>query len=146
MSEGRRAEARDVERWLAVLTGDGDRDEVYTAIVELRAMGDAVVPALLGILSDPAHHAGARSRAADLLADLRATAAVGPLIETLEQAPVLLRWSIAIALGRLGDPSAIPALEKLVRHDDGEETPSRGFTIRVRDAAAEALERLHRGR
>lgn len=142
MDEGPREQASGLDRWLAVLTRGGDRDEAYAAIVRLRAAGRDAEPGLLRILVDPAHHPGARARAADLLGDLGARSAVPALVETLTGSSVQLRWSAAQALGRIGDPSSIPALERVARDDDGELTPTPGLTIRVRDAATAALARL----
>lgn len=144
MTQEQGGQASDVERWLAVLIDGRDRDEMYAAIVRLRAIGRDAEPGLLRILVDPARHPGARARAAELLGDLGARGAVPALVETLTDASVQLRWSVAQALGRIGDPSSVPALEHAARHDDGELTPTPGFTIRVRDAATAALEEMQK--
>lgn len=136
--------AREVASRLAVLRSGADRDEVYTAMHALQRIGPPVVPELLRMVVDEGEGIGARLRALDVLADLRARSVVPTLIEALGRAPPLLRAHIAGALGRIGDASARATLLQLAVHDDGEVEVSPGFSIRVRDEAAKALEVLER--
>ncbi len=118
---------------------------MYTAMVRLRAIGETAALGLLRIVADRAQSSGARSRAVDVLIDLRPVGLLPILVDALKDGSVDLRWSIAKALGSLKDPSAIPVLEQLVSNDRGEVMLQPGFTVYVRDVAIEALAKLRRG-
>jgi ATP-dependent DNA helicase RecQ len=95
------------------------RASATVRVVTLGDSGDlAHVGELIRSLSDP--DGNVRRLAASALGKLRAADAVGPLLELLrgETGPQVRQYSI-IALGRIGDPRAIPALQK--NGDDGAE-------------------------
>jgi HEAT repeat protein len=84
-------------------------------ILSLGKLHDArAVPALLAHLSEVQN----RREMVDALGDIGDRRALGPLTEHLgadEYVPVRIR--AAAALARLGDPAALPALERAARHD-----------------------------
>jgi len=43
--------------------------------------------------------------------------AVGPLIQALRDPDAMVRWGSAEALGNVGDPLALPELERVARYD-----------------------------
>jgi HEAT repeat protein len=100
---------------------------------------DAAVPILLAQLNtDTIRHLG---RAGDIRA-------VEPLIAALEALPLdtrtyARRMSLASALGRLGDPRAIPVLERLVQTDTVElDAWGVGIAVSVGEAAQTALHEI----
>jgi HEAT repeat protein len=133
----------DVVRLLAALCDPvSDRDEVYSAGVALKQAGPEADTVLLAALTDRARRAEARSRIAGVLADRGVREAVPLLVECLNSPSVHLRWSAATALGQIGDRAAAPALELAAATDAGEVTLQPGFTIRVSEAARDALAKL----
>jgi HEAT repeat protein len=120
-------------RWFAVrdgvrLVGESrDRDSVQaltvvlahedpgvrkeTVIALARIGGEDAGLLLVGMLNDP--HPGVREVAALGVADLRVLRAMRPLLEmvaTEEEEAVLVQ--VLLALGAMGDPGAVPAIEK----------------------------------
>lgn len=95
----------------------------------LDAMGDAVVPYLLGYLDDPdAQHAG-KAAAISTLGMRRSTRAVAAVIRHLDHPDIEVRVQSAKALSEIGDAQAAPALQRAM-HDPAWE---------VRAIAAKAL-------
>jgi HEAT repeat protein len=86
---------------------------------------------LLARLPDPSWKV--RVRAETALSSL-GKAAVPGLIEVLQQGPMVARRRAASALGRIGDPSAVPALEARLKVEDDEPTLrlSREALLRLR--------------
>lgn len=73
--------------------------------------------ALIELLNDREQHRDVRSRAAEALGHLQAPEAVEPLIGALNDTVWHVRYQSIIALGRMGDESALPALDNVARYD-----------------------------
>jgi len=84
---------------------------------QLIAAGKAAVPAIMACLGGrgPAHQ---RAMAAEVLGELGDIRAVNILIEKLNDPEMLVRGSSAVALGKIGDRRAIPALRQLAGHSE----------------------------
>ncbi|HEY8207708.1 MAG TPA: HEAT repeat domain-containing protein [Myxococcaceae bacterium] len=108
---------------LPKLTGDKVR-----LVEALRGAGTtpAAVPALIALVNEGGPEAAV---AAALLGDLKAKAAVAPLVRYLEDPSAIGRREAVLALGQIGDRSAADEVAKDLSHDSPE----------VRAAAAEAL-------
>jgi HEAT repeat protein len=100
-----------------------DEPETHTRLALLQGLGllgaPAALPTVLSLFStvtEPLLRQGA-ARTMGMLGDHRATA---PLVAALQEpsVPLALRQAIAIALGQLRDPSAIPALAGLLDDPD----------------------------
>ena len=118
----------------ALVTALGDiawqvREEAATTLGKFQR-DDYIGAALRGALEDD--HWQVRLRAARSLGRLRDTAAVPLLIEGLVHAAGNLRKECAIALGEVGEGSAVPALQAAAGDPDPE----------VRKAIRLALQRL----
>lgn len=110
---------------------------------ELISYGDASIKLLQKIMSDP--KAGASQFvAANVLGDIGSPACVAPLLQGLEHPWFNVRRCAALALGRIGDPSVIPQLEKLAAEDPFQyvdpDSGEKSFLVRL--DAESALKRL----
>lgn len=126
--------------WLEDKPGYGDK---------VAEFGDDAVPVLVAIMSGELKIDGDKSAlmrfvAANYLGDTKSSVAVLPLIDALGDPWFNVRRCAALALGKLGDPSAIAPLEELAKNDPyvyrgrGEEDP----VPLVRIDAEKALEML----
>lgn len=86
----------------------------------LRTIRNSILPeehrlqkTLSALLADPERHI--RIQAAHVLGDLRSAAAFEELVKALRDVDARVRAEAAIALGRIGNPDAFPALLELVR-------------------------------
>ena len=111
---------------LPKLTGDKVR-----LVEALRGSGTnpSAVPALIALVNEGGPEAAV---AATLLGELKAKAAVGPLVRYLEDPSAIGRREAVLALGQIGDRSAADEVAKDLSHDSPE----------VRAAAAEAMATL----
>lgn len=91
------------------------RKQALTALGE-RKVHRAVPPVIDTLRRDPAF--AVRCHAAVALADIRNPAAVGPLLEALNDEDVTVRIAVAWALGELRDARAIPHLIELLEDDE----------------------------
>ncbi len=98
---------------VAALTGDHDPEVRVCAAISLARLGDdrslAVLRAALANGGDPAR------LAAQLIGYFMLSAGVEPLIGALESGSAELGVACAVALGEIGDPQALPALDKAAR-------------------------------
>jgi len=95
-------------------SGSDERREV--AVQELSRLGDALIEPLAAQLTG-AQQADARWWAARALAEIGGQAAVGPLVQALDDAEPDVRACAALALGHLGAGSAAPALTARLADD-----------------------------
>jgi HEAT repeat protein len=70
------------------------------------------------MLQDPAAEALVKARAAMILGELKATAAVPDLIAALNDPSPEVRWRAVTALGEIRDPQAIPGVMEILRDPD----------------------------
>jgi HEAT repeat protein len=89
-----------------------------SAAYALGLLGDpqAIEP-LIQKLDDQTEDARVRGTAAEALGDLRDPAGVMPLIAALNDPSAEVRFWAAFAVGQLGDPRALPQLERLAASD-----------------------------
>ena len=93
---------------IRILTSGSD-EEREAAVQEMSRLGEAVVEPLAAHLAG-APEADARWWAARALAEIGAQAAVGPLVQALDDAEPDVRACAALALGQIGAGSAAAAL------------------------------------
>jgi HEAT repeat protein len=74
-------------------------------------------PILIKIMQDPTETPGLRGHAAEALGGIRGEEVITPLITALQDEVVDVRFWAAFALGQLGDPQALPELERLAATD-----------------------------
>jgi HEAT repeat protein len=118
------------------LTGELKRLEPNESAVrlndELIAMGETAVPAVIELFES--HAPRDRGNAAWILAEIRDRRAISVLTRKgLHDPDAFVRELSAQALGSIGDPSAIPYLQKLASEDTD---------TRVTDAAVGAIENI----
>jgi HEAT repeat protein len=81
-------------------------------------VGDsAVFDPLIDVLKNQAEESEVRSSAAEALGQLKAANATAPLIAALNDSVWNVRYQAAVALGRIGDPSARDALAQAARYE-----------------------------
>lgn len=104
------------------------------AAESLGKVGDSkVFDPLIDVLKNKAEESEVRSSAAEALGQLKAANATVPLIAALTDSVWNVRYQAAVALGRIGDPSAGEALAQAARYEPN------SF---VRTALHESLSRL----
>lgn len=98
---------------------DANVEVRQAAIYALNLLGDerAVEP-LIALLTDRKEDEKVRGMAAEALAHQMDRRAISPLIDALRDASVEVRFWAAFALGELGDPQALPELERLAATDE----------------------------
>ncbi len=116
-------------------------------VADLMAAGEAAVDGLVAIMKDQTAPSRARYMAAGVLGDLKSKRAIKPLLWALKDGDFNVRRCAAEALGRLGDRSVIPALQKLARSDPFfyRNPKTRRAEYLVRDSAKKALRVLRQG-
>jgi HEAT repeat protein len=140
---GTLGDPRAVRPILALLEGCDYDEEDNMLYYVTRVLGElrdkrAVGP-LIRMLGHAQSSVRARTIAAITLGELGDGLAVEPLIEALEDVSVRVRLAAVHALGKLGDPRALRALERVQLHDEGETVE--GDT--VKKAAYEAIEQIN---
>lgn len=107
---------------VSALQNDENADVRLYAASSLAMLDDqrAVEP-LVQTLQDPAEEARVRGMAAESLARFSESPAVVPLISALESDSPEVRYWAAFALGQLGDPRALPPLQRLASTDESAE-------------------------
>jgi murein DD-endopeptidase MepM/ murein hydrolase activator NlpD len=113
----------------------------YTQAV---ALGEKAVDDLSEILCDKSLDTVQRFMAANALGEIRSRKAVKPLLEAMKDDQFNVRRCAALALGKIGDPSARPALEFLAKEDPFAWTDPKSGKIMylVREDARKALDIL----
>jgi HEAT repeat protein len=105
-------------------------------------LGSLQVPDTIGPLwaaaMDQASEASVRGHAIEALGRLQAQEAVPDLMALLNDPSAELRYWAAYALGQIGDPTSIPALERMASVDDA--VLRTGFSLR--EEALDALENI----
>jgi hypothetical protein len=125
------ADPARIERFVNALTAS--QAEQDYAIERLRASGPYAVPAILRALDRQGRGAAARAQVAENLGRLDRSA-VPPLLAALEAPDPGKAADVARALGRIGDPRAIPTLTYFAA--------AAGVPDVLRDAARDAVEQL----
>jgi len=92
---------------------DTDRAVREAAIGALSSIGEPSIPALGTCLADPALHV--QEAASAILASIADTRVFAPLVAALRSHDWIVRMHAAKALGRIGDPQAVPALMPLLQ-------------------------------
>jgi HEAT repeat protein len=129
-----RLAAADVEDYLLLALADGNALVREAAAQSLGAIGtEQAVEPLLELLQRGSEDRIVRTAAAEALGKLRASAATTPLCAALRDPVWHVRYAAAVALGRIGDPSACEALAEIVRYEANQ------F---VRSAAQESLAQM----
>ena len=88
--------------------------DAYNDVV---AAGEEAVAGLAQMVGDERLSVKVRYMAANALGDIGSNKAVKQLVDVLEDHEFLIRRCAVLALGRIGDASARPALERLARED-----------------------------
>lgn len=117
------------------------------AYPELVALGESAVGELSQILADKKLKVEQRFTAANLLGDIKSKQAIKPLLESLKDPEFNVRRCAALALGKIGDSSVRPALEKVAKDDPFAWTDPQTGKVRylVREDAQQALQLLTAG-
>jgi murein DD-endopeptidase MepM/ murein hydrolase activator NlpD len=93
------------------------RDKQPNGFAQAMALGEKAVEPLTEILFDKSLSTPQRFMAANILGDIRSRKAVEPLVSALKDDEFNVRRCAALALGKIGDASARPALERLAKED-----------------------------
>ena len=137
----------EVQKQIKRLAGDGrDRDKIYSAMLALQEIGDRAVLPLIEVLLDRDRRPALRCRATGTLAMLKDGRAVEPLITTLSDSDVEVRWTALKALVKLGERRAVPELERMAASDEGGFSITPELHIVMRDEARKAIEQIEAGR
>lgn len=112
---------------------------VYAAMLALKKRGAEAVEPLAQVLRDRERPATLRARVVDTLALIGTPGVVDHLTEALVDPDVQVRIHAIGALGELGDPAALPALEKLTDRDGGILVIDGTQYIAVQDELHEAI-------
>jgi HEAT repeat protein len=137
----------EVQKQIRRLAGDGrDRDKIYSAMLALQEIGERAVPPLVEVLLDRGKPPALRSRAAGTLAMLKDERAVEPLVNTLGDSDVEVRWTALKALVKLGERRAVPALERMAVSDEGRFSITPELHIVMKEEARKAIEQIETGR
>ena len=130
---------RAVPELIAVLQTDANPDTRMAAAHSLGLFSDhRAVDALLARLADRSENPRVRGFAAEALAGPGERRAVPALIAALGDPSVEVRFWAAFALGEIGDPAALSALQQLARTDEATLPGWRS----VSDEAAAAIENI----
>jgi HEAT repeat protein len=78
-----------------------------------------VARSLVSVLNDKKEKAVVRAQAAEGLGNIRHRAAFKTLMLALDEKNTEIRFWAVFALGKLGDPRALPKLRETARHDSG---------------------------
>lgn len=117
-------------------------DDVDDATFALRDIGEPAVAPLVEVLLNRKEAPVVRSRAASALGHIKSPLAVEPLIAALSDSDALVRWTTVKSLEQIGDVRALPALERAALTDDGAFSPMRNWTLTVKAAAEEAIQKI----
>lgn len=128
---------KGIEKILIGLLENNTSDRPRWIIV--RALGwvgsQERIPALIKVLQDKEEPMTARIWAAVSLGKIRDKAAVAPLCEAVtEGGSEMLRWNAIYALKKIGDPSAKPTIERVLKDEK--------LTIKEEAELREVLRRL----
>jgi murein DD-endopeptidase MepM/ murein hydrolase activator NlpD len=134
--------AVDLPKLLAQFRANADDN-----FADVVAAGEAAVEGVVAIMKDETAPYRSRYIAANALGAIKSPKAVKPLLEALKDRDFNVRRCAADALGRFGDPSAVPALQRLARSDPYfyQDPKTRKSQYLVRDAARKALRVLRQG-
>ncbi|MCC2640209.1 MAG: uncharacterized protein K0S45_622 [Nitrospira sp.] len=92
---------------------DADRAVREAAITALSSIGEPSIPALGTCLADPALHV--QEAASAILASIADSRVFDPLVAALRSHDWIVRMHAAKALGRIGEPQAVPVLMPLLQ-------------------------------
>lgn len=117
-------------------------DNIFAAMQRLKEIGDAAVEPLITALLNQNEPCIFRSRVADTLAMIGNPRAINPLIQTLGDSDVGMRWHAVKALAKIGDESAVGPLERLRAVETGRFSITPTLNVSVRDDAQEAINQI----
>ena len=117
-------------------------DNIFAAMQRLVGIGDAAIEPLINALLNQSESRIFRSRVADTLAMMGSPKAIRPLIETLSDSDVNVRWAAVCALAEIGDESAIEPLERLVAVETGRVSITPTLHVSLRDDAQKAIRQI----
>jgi HEAT repeat protein len=129
-----------VEPLIRALTMDPSADVRRMAAWSLGRIGDdSALNPLIAVLNNPKDDPSLRAECAEALGELGLEAAVMPLLEALCDTSAEVRFFAAFALGLIGDPAALPALQHMAATDGG---IAQGWGP-VREEAADAIKAIN---
>lgn len=132
--------AKEAVTPLIVALKDKDSSVRRKAAMALGEIGDKIATEpLIAVLEDNE----VRGNAALALGQIGDSRAVEPVRNLYRDNDPQVRWSVAKALGKLGEPSVLPILEWMVEYDKGSDP--KGIFV-VRDAACEAIAEIKLGK
>lgn len=114
-------------------------DNILSAMERLRKIGTPAVEPLIKALLDESEARSFRARVADTLAMIGSREAVAPLIQTLNDPDVEVRWHAVQALASIGDGRAILPLEQMAATDNGSFSITSSLHVYVADDARKAI-------
>jgi HEAT repeat protein len=117
-------------------------DNILAAMQRLVEIGAAAVEPLIDVLLNQNEPGIFRSRVAGTLAMIGAPRAIMPLIRTLGDSDVEVRWHAVQALAEIGDESAIGPLERLVAAETGMVSITPTLHVSLRDDAQKAISQI----
>ena len=132
----------DIRKEIKRLGKRANPDQVDEATMALRDAGESAVAPLIEVMLNQKEAPTVRARAASALGYIESPKAVDPLITALNDSEALVRWTVVKALTRIGDIRALPALNHLALTDEGDFSPMRNWTLTVKSAAEEAMQKI----
>ncbi|MDQ2732522.1 MAG: HEAT repeat domain-containing protein [Armatimonadota bacterium] len=110
--------ASSVQALIQCVTTDADSDARKVAAYSLGCLRArrGIVP-LIQVMLNAEEEPEVRGQAAEALGMIRSRRGVSPLRKALSDPVIDVRYWAAFALGQIGDPSAIPDLERLAAED-----------------------------
>jgi HEAT repeat protein len=117
-------------------------DNILAAMQRLVEIGDAAVEPLINALLNQNDSGIFRSRVAGTFAMIGNPRAIMPLIQTLSDSNVEVRWHAVRALAEIGDESAIGPLEELVAAETGMISITPTLHVSLRDDAQKAISQI----
>ena len=119
-------------------------DDIYAAMHRLQGVGETAVEPLIHALINENEPMIFRARVADTLAMIDNPRAIDPLIQTLNESNVQLRWHAVQALAKVGNARAVAPLERLVANETESFSITPTLEVNVKNAAQTAVHEILR--